>query len=136
MLEEAIELVVTDSDLTFDHLRSSISKVLNGDLSQRAKNHYHLAKKIREKQLEHYGSTFTNIQEQLQYDMLEMCMFFRDCNITYCNAEQLSNVLYIDPVLKRYVEHHVLHNGIWAKLKYKIPITTKTDVMIDALGHL
>lgn len=77
MLEEAIELLLKDDDLVFDHFRSTIDKILNGDTSQKTRRHYDLAKKIHLQQIEGY-CIHKNIhsQEQLHYDILEMCLFF------------------------------------------------------------
>jgi len=132
VLKTAIQLLLQDGDLVFDNFRSTIDKILNGDISQKTLKEYEFVKMIHCEQIIDFCSDKNvNLNEQLLYDILEMCLFFGD-DFQYCSAQELANLLKIDPCIKKYVSHHITNDGIWAKLKYHIPITSKLDVMAEA----
>ena len=133
MLDTAIKLILTNGDLVFDNFRSTINKILSGDISDQALKEYQLVRAIHKMQLEIYcANKNINMEEQANYDILEMCLFFGD-DFNYASARELSNLFLIDTEVKKFSEHHILNDGIWAKLKYRIQITTKLDVMKEAL---
>lgn len=133
MLKTAIQLLLQDGDLVFDNFRSTINKILSGDISQQSITEYSLVKAIHQIQIRSFcDQRKITIEEQLHYDILEMCLFFND-DFVFATPSQLANIFKIDPLVKKFAEHHVMNNGIWAKLKYQIPITNKLDVMRTAL---
>lgn len=135
MFDTAIQLLLTDDDLVFKNFRSTIDKVLAGEITSQSRKEYALVKLLHRKTIEEFClQSRVDIEEQLLYDILEMCLFFEN-DFEYSNAHELANLLKIDPDIKTYIEHHVLNDGIWARLKYKIPITNRLDVMTQALSH-
>jgi hypothetical protein len=133
MLDAAIRLILTDEDLIFENFRLTINKILSADVSNKTVQDYNLVKMIHRKQIEDFCiQKNIHVEEQLHYDILEMCLFFDD-DFEYASATELANLITIDPLIKKYVENHVSNNGIWAKLKYQIPITTRLDVMTNAI---
>lgn len=132
MLKTAIQLLLQDGDLVFQNFRSTIDKILNGDISLKTLKEYELVKMIhREQIIDFCAERNFDLDEQLLYDVLEMCLFFDD-EFEYCSAQELSNLLRIDQSIKEYVSLHIVKDGIWAKLKYRIPITSKLDLMAEA----
>jgi len=132
VLKNAIQLLLRDGDLVFDNFRSTIDRILNGDVSEKTLKEYELVKMIHSEQISaSCAERNVNLNEQLLYDILEMCLFFND-DFQYCSAQGLANLLKIDPSIKNYVSHHITNDGIWAKLKYRIPITSKLDVMAES----
>jgi hypothetical protein len=121
-------------DQMFDFIRSKIDQVLFEESNQKAILEYFQAKTIQRMMIEELR--LPNQHEQLLYDILELCLFLSDEEINYSTAEQLSHVLAIDPELRIYCEHHVLGDGIWAKLKYEIPIKLKKKLIAEALENL
>mgnify|MGYP000101870533 CR=1 FL=1 len=133
MLNTAIRMMANDYETSFHCFRSTIDKILSGDISEQTRKDYALIKLVHQEQIKGYClSQQKDLQEQLIYDILEMCLFFDD-GIAYSSASQLANLFVIDPHVRKFAEHHVLKDGFWAKLKYTIPITTKLDVMAEAL---
>jgi hypothetical protein len=135
MLKIAIDVIANDSDFAFNLLRKSVNQVLQGNVSRNTIDKYFLAKKVHQQEIDlHNRNNGISSEEQLSYDMLEMCLFFDNDDVEYCTANELANVLRVDSSLRKYSEEHVLHDGIWGALKFKIPITTKTDVILDAIN--
>jgi hypothetical protein len=133
MLDAAIRLILTDEELIFGNFRLTINKILSGDVSKNTVQDYNLVKIIHRKQIEDFCiQKNIHVEEQLHYDILEMCLFFDD-DFEYASDSELANLINIDPLIKKYVEDHIWNDGIWAKLKYQIPITTRLDVMASAL---
>ena len=135
MLKIAIDVIANDSDFAFNLLRESVDQVLQGNVSRNTIDKYFLAKKVHQREIDfHNRNNGISSEEQLSYDMLEMCLFFDNDDVEYCTANELANVLRVDSSLRKYSVEHVLHDGIWGALKFKIPITTKTDVILDAIN--
>ena len=65
MLDTAIKLILTNGDLVFDNFRSTINKILSGDISDQALKEYQLVRAIHKMQLEIYcANKNINMEEQ------------------------------------------------------------------------
>ena len=125
---------MTDDNELFQKRRALLKNALTQEVSEKTTQDYFEMKRILNDELVKYKSQSTPpIEEFILYKVLDECLFFADDFITPTSAIELSKLLKIDNDLRLYCYHQITGNAMFARLNGYHILTSKTDVIAQAL---
>lgn len=128
---------MTHDDELFEKRRLLLKNALNNEVSDITIQDYFVMKEIFKEELAKVKPlSAPPIEEYILYKILDECLFFSDDFFTPSSSLEISRLLRIDADLRHYCDAQVMGDGIFAAMKYQHTLTSKTDVIVNALKLL